>query len=66
MSAIVRSLWMPEALELCRQHDFTIRPRFRPTDAPTRSGRRFRRSIGRVTFPLAYARQLVAPIDLDS
>jgi hypothetical protein len=66
MSAIVRSLWVPEAIELCRQHDLSIRPGFRPSDAPTRAGRRFRRAVGRVTFPLAYARQLMMPINLDS
>ena len=66
MSAISRGLWMPEALELCRAHDFQIRPAFRPGYVATPGGRRFRRAIGRVSFALAFARQLMQPIDLDA
>lgn len=65
MSGISRGLWMPDALALCREHDFTIRPKFRPNHSPSPRLRRFRRAIGRVTFPLAYARQLTKPIELD-
>jgi hypothetical protein len=65
-TAVVRGLWLPEALALCRQHNFTIRPRFRPTYTPSLSGRRFRRAIGRVTYSFAFLKQrLMKPIDLD-
>lgn len=66
MSAISRGLWMPDALALCRKYDFAIRPAFRPSFAETPGARRFRRAIGRVTFALAFVKQLMKPIDLDS
>jgi hypothetical protein len=65
MSGISRGLWMPEALALCHQHHLAIRPKFRPNYSPSSRVRRFRRAIGRVRFPLAYARQLTHPIELD-
>jgi hypothetical protein len=65
MSAISRGLWTPQALALCREHDFGIRPGFRLAYTATPSGRRFRRAIGRVTFALAFAKQLLKPIELD-
>jgi hypothetical protein len=64
-SAISRGLWTQEALALCAQHDFAIRPAFRPAYVSKPSGRRFRRAIGRLTFALAFAKQLLRPIELD-
>jgi hypothetical protein len=65
MSAVSRGLWMPEAIALCREHNFCIRPAFRPHHADTKWERRWRRAVGRITFTLALARQRRAPIDLD-
>jgi hypothetical protein len=65
MSGIVRALWTPPAIELCREHNFRIKPRFRFADAPTLRGRKFRRAIGRATFAAAYARHLLSPVELD-
>lgn len=66
MSGISRGLWTPQGLALCRQYDFRIRPAFRPHHAPTKAGRRLRRAVGRLTFAIAFVRQLVQPIDLDA
>ena len=66
MSAISRGLWMPLALALCQEHDFAIEPKFRPAHSTTLRERRFRRAIGRVTFALAFIKQLMQPIDLDA
>ena len=65
MSAISRALWMPEAIKLCRQHGFRIRPRFRPEYTDTKWSRRWRRAIGRARFAAALAKQRRRPIDLD-
>ena len=66
MSGIVRGLWAPEAVELCRAHDLRIRPAFRSLDAGTKRGRRWRRAIDRVRFPFALALQGRTPVDLDA
>jgi hypothetical protein len=66
MSGIVRALWTPEAVALCREHDFTIRPAFRSLDPGTKPARRWRRAIDRVRFPIALALQRRNPVDLDS
>jgi hypothetical protein len=65
MSAIVRGLWTPEAIALCQSHNFRIRPAFRSLDPGTKRGRRWRRAIDRVRFPIALALQGNRPIDLD-
>lgn len=65
MSGISRGLWMPDAIALCQQHNFAIRPTFRPTYANDPRTRRFRRAISRVRFAFAYPRQLRRSIDLD-
>ncbi len=65
MSGIVRGLWTPEALALCRAHDFAIRPMFRSTLALTKGGRRWRRALGRVRYPIARLLQGGRPVDLD-
>lgn len=64
-SAISRGLWTEEALTLCAQHHFAIRPHFRPTYVSQAAGRRFRRALGRITFFLAFIKQLFQPVDLD-
>jgi hypothetical protein len=66
LSSISRGLWMPEALTLCQKHGFRIRPKFRPNYVETPEDRRFRRAIGRVTYALAFAKQLMQPVDLDA
>ncbi len=65
MSGVSRGLWTPQGLALCREHNVRIRPAFRPHHAPTKAGRRMRRAIGRLTYPISWARQLGQPIDLD-
>lgn len=47
MSAISRGLWMPEAIALCRQHQVTIDPFFRPIFSGKPWLRRIRRALGR-------------------
>lgn len=66
ISAIVRGLWTPAAIALCRAHDFRIKPAFRLADTTTLRARKVRRAIGRLTFGAAYARQLLTPVDLDA
>jgi hypothetical protein len=64
-SAISRGLWTREALALCAQHHFRIRPAFRPAYVSQPTGQRFRRALGRVSFAVAFAKQLMRPVDLD-
>ena len=66
MSAIVRGLWTPQAITLCRESGFEITPRFRSehSDIPWR--RRLRRGLDRVRRAVALARQRQRVIDLDS
>ncbi len=64
MSGIVRGLWTPEALALCRAHGVRIRPHFRPTLAHTKWARRWRRALGRVRLALALAAQRGRPVEL--
>lgn len=66
MSAIVRGLWMPEAISLCQQAGVEIHPRFRSTHSDVPWRRRFRRALDRIKLPLALARQGQQVIDLDS
>jgi hypothetical protein len=47
MSAISRSLWMPDAIALCRAHEVRIDPFFRPIFSPHSWQRRLRRALGR-------------------
>ncbi|MDQ6655157.1 MAG: hypothetical protein M3Y80_05015 [Verrucomicrobiota bacterium] len=65
MSGIVRGLWTPEALALCRAHRFHIRPKFRSTLALTKAGRRWGRALGRVRYPWARLLQGSRPVGLD-
>ena len=57
MSAISRGLWMPEAIALCRQHDVSIDPFFRPIFSPRSWQRRLRRALGRSRLRRALAAQ---------
>ncbi|HEX8280030.1 MAG TPA: hypothetical protein VF551_01525, partial [Chthoniobacterales bacterium] len=66
MSGIVRGLWTPEAIALCRAHDLPIRPAFRPTLATGKWQRRWRHALGRAGFALAYARQRGNAVELDA
>ena len=65
MSAIVRGLWTPEAIALCRDHNLRTRPAFRSLDPGTKAGRRWRRAIDRVRLPITLALQGDLPVDLD-
>ncbi len=47
MSAISRGFWMPEAIALCRAHDVTIDPFFRPVYSPRSWQRNLRRLLSR-------------------
>jgi len=66
MSAIVRGLWTPEALSLCKESGLEIQPRFRSALSDTAWRRRFRRGIDRITRAVALARQQSHVINLDS
>ncbi|MBA3832385.1 MAG: hypothetical protein H0X34_10940 [Chthoniobacterales bacterium] len=57
MSAISRSLWMPEAIALCREHGVAIDPFFRPLFSKQPWQRRLRRALGRVRLQRALRRQ---------
>jgi hypothetical protein len=66
MSAIVRGLWTPQALALCRQSGFEIHPRFRSEHSDIAWVRRFRRGLDRVKRRFALAKQRHHAVDLDS
>jgi hypothetical protein len=66
MSAIVRGLWMPQAISLCQQAGLEIHPRFRSTHSDVAWRRRFRRGLDRIKRAFALARQSRRVIDLDS
>ncbi len=64
MSGIVRSLWTPEALALCRAHELTIRPHFRSDLVHGKWPRRWARALTRVRYRLARAAQGGRPVEL--
>ena len=66
MSAIVRGLWTPQALALCRESGFEIDPRFRSEHSDVPWQRRFRRGLDRIKRTVALAKQRRRVIDLDS
>jgi hypothetical protein len=66
MSAVVRGLWTPQALALCRESQFEIKPRFRSEHSDVAWRRRFRRGLDRIKRAFALARQRQQIIDLDS
>ena len=53
MSAISRGLWMPEAIELCREHGVVIDPFVRPIFAERSSLRSLRRVLGQKRLRIA-------------
>ena len=65
MSAVVRGLWTPEALALCAQHGFEIRPHFRRGFVQGKWPRRWNRALTRAGLALALARQGGRAVDLD-
>lgn len=63
-SAIVRSLWLPEALAMCEAHGIPVKPRLRGLYRPGQKSKKLRRVVGRLALRL-WARMLgEAPIDL--
>jgi hypothetical protein len=66
MSAIVRSLWMPEAIALCQQAGVEIHPRFRSIHSQVAWRRRLLRGLDRVKRAIALARRGRQVIELDS
>ncbi|MDQ6626061.1 MAG: hypothetical protein M3Y69_07975 [Verrucomicrobiota bacterium] len=64
-SGIVRGLWTPEGIDLCRTHGVRIRPAFRPALTNGKWARRWRHALCKVGFALACAMQRDQPIDLD-
>jgi len=66
MSAIVRGLWTPEALALCRESGLKIQPRFRSEHSDVAWQRRFRRGIDRIRRAVALAKQGNRLIELDA
>jgi hypothetical protein len=66
MSAIVRGLWTPEALSLCRNAGVEIHPRFRSNHSEVAWRRRFRRAIDRIRLAAVLPRQRRCVIDLDA
>jgi hypothetical protein len=66
MSAIVRGLWMPEALALCDEHGVETRPRLRGIFSHNRWKQRIRRALTRARIKRALAKNPHAIIDLDA
>jgi hypothetical protein len=65
MSAIVRGLWMPEALALCDKHGVETRPLWRGIYSENRWLQRIRRALTRRRIEGALAKDPQAVIDLD-
>jgi hypothetical protein len=66
MSAIVRGLWMPEAISMCHEAGIEIRPRFRSLHSDVAWRRRLRRGVDRLKLALALARQRREVLDVDA
>lgn len=66
MSAIVRGLWMPNALAFCQEHGVSIAPRFRPAYSGNSLLRRIRRWSVRRRLASELSKRKAQPIDLDS
>ncbi|MFL6567778.1 MAG: hypothetical protein ACJ8LI_01315 [Chthoniobacterales bacterium] len=64
-SAIVRGLWTPEALALCRAHGVKIDPHFRRKLVDGKMARRWNRARTRAAYLLARRRQGAEPVQLD-
>lgn len=66
MSAIVRGLWTPEALAMCRQNNVPIRPNFRSTFTTNSLLRGLRRAQSRRRLELELANAARGIVDLDA
>jgi hypothetical protein len=66
MSAIVRGLWTPEAMAMCRKAAIEIRPRFRSVHSDVAWRRRLRRGLDRLKLTFVLAKQCRKTIDLDT
>jgi hypothetical protein len=66
MSAIVRGLWTPEALAMCRENNVSITPHFRGTYSENSLVRRWRRAATRRRLAHELARVRSGVINLDS
>jgi hypothetical protein len=66
MSAIVRGLWMPEALALCDEHGVETRPRLRGIYTENRWLQRIRRALTRRRIERVLTKNPHALIDLDA
>jgi hypothetical protein len=65
MSAIVRGLWTPEAIAMCKQNGVAIEPHFRANYSPSRLRQRFGRAWTRFSLQRQLQRQRDATMDLD-
>lgn len=65
VTAIVRGLWTPQALALCRAHGVKIEPHFRRTLVEGKGARRWNRALTRAAYIIARARQRGRPVELD-
>jgi len=66
MSAIVRGLWAPEALRMCRQADVAIDPHFRGTYSENSFLQKVRRARTRLGLPRNLAQAKRGVLDLDA
>ncbi len=66
MSGIVRGLWTPEALAMCKQHGLRIEPHFRGTYTENSPLRRLRRAWTRRRLDGELAKGRGSIIDLDA
>ncbi len=63
-SAIVRSLWVPEALAMCDANGIPVRPRVRGLYRPGQNSKKLRRAASRMAVRMWSAMRGRAPIDL--
>ena len=66
MSGIVRGLWTPEALTMCKEHGCRIEPHFRGTYSESSPLRRLRRALTRRRLAPELAKVRDSAIDLDA
>jgi hypothetical protein len=65
MSAIVRGLWTPEAVAMCRKAGIEIRPKLRSVHSDVAWQRRVRRGLDRLKLAFVLATQRREVMDLD-
>ncbi|MFL6584389.1 MAG: hypothetical protein ACJ8KU_07710 [Chthoniobacterales bacterium] len=63
-SAIVRGLWVPEAIEMCAREGIPIQPRVRGVYRPGQKMKKVRRAVSRLALRLWLASRRGRPIDL--